>query len=92
MYAGFIAGVLLVTDARSSTTPMLQIIEKDAILYAPDGTRIAVPAGTELDLCAEEHPAPGESPALVRYDLGAKALLVPEPCAERPLFADGFES
>lgn len=64
--------------------PLLLIVEQDTVLYAPDGQRIAIPGGTELDVCAQDN-------ALVIYDLEPVVLRVPVPCSERPLFADGFE-
>ena len=64
--------------------PMLLRIEQPAVAYAPDGQRISLPAGTELDLCAQDG-------ALMRYDIESMTLRVPKPCPERPLFADGFE-
>lgn len=65
--------------------PMLLRTEQPAVAYAPDGQRISLPAGTELDLCA------GPSNTLVEYDIPSMTLLVKQPCPERPLFADGFE-
>ena len=64
--------------------PMLLRIEQPAVVYAPDGQRISLPAGTELDMCAQDG-------ALVVYDIPSMTLRVPKPCVERPLFADGFE-
>lgn len=65
--------------------PMLLIVEQDTVLYAPGGERIAIPSGTELDMCAD---ALG---MLLHYEIEPMVLRVPAPCAERPLFADGFE-
>ena len=64
--------------------PMLLRIEQPAIAYTPDGQRISLPTGTELDLCAHDG-------ALVVYDIPSMTFRVPKPCVERPLFADGFE-
>lgn len=64
--------------------PLLLIVEQDTVLYAPGGQRIAIPGGTELDVCAQDN-------ALVVYDMEPMVLRVPAPCRERPLFADGFE-
>lgn len=64
--------------------PLLLIVEQDTVLYAPGGQRIAIPGGTELDVCAQDN-------ALVVYELSPVVLRVPAPCRERPLFADGFE-
>lgn len=64
--------------------PMLLRIEQPTVVYAPGGLRISLPAGTELDLCAQDG-------ALVVYDIPSMTLRVPKPCPERPLFADGFE-
>lgn len=65
--------------------PMLVIVEQDTVLYAPGGERIDIPGGTELDMCADE------AGILLRYEIETMVLRVPAPCAERPLFADGFE-
>lgn len=70
--------------ALSLQPPMLLRIEQPAVAYAPDGQRISLPAGTELDLCAH-------GGALMRYDIESMTFRAPKPCPERPLFADGFE-
>lgn len=85
-----IAAALVISPARSATptSPYVLIIAKDAVLYAPDGTRFYVPAGTEIEMCSDSEP----EPRLMYYQIDAHAMVIPEPCAERPLFADGFES
>lgn len=65
--------------------PMLLIVEQDTVVYGPAGERIAIPSGTELDMCADE------LGMLLRYELEPRVIRVPVPCVERPLFADGFE-
>ncbi len=65
--------------------PMLVIVEQDTVVYGPAGERIAIPSGTELDMCADE------LGMLMRYELEPMVIRVPAPCVERPLFADGFE-
>ena len=70
--------------ALSLQPPMLLRIEQPSVVYAPDGQRISLPAGTELDLCAHDG-------ALLVYDIPSMTLRAPKPCPERPLFADGFE-
>lgn len=70
--------------AYAAEPPMLVVIEQDAVAYAPGGERISLPAGTELDVCVG-------GGALLVYELEPVVIRVPQPCAERPLFADGFE-
>lgn len=85
-----IAAALVISPARGVTpaSPYVLIIAKDAVLYAPDGTRFYVPAGAEIEMCGDSEP----EPRLMYYQMDARAMVIPEPCAERPLFADGFES
>lgn len=64
--------------------PLLLIVEQDTVLYSPDGQRVAISAGTELDVCI------GDEGMLV-YELDPVVVRVPAPCHQRPLFADGFE-
>lgn len=71
--------------ANAAEPPMLLIVEQDTVVYGPAGERIAIPSGTELDMCADE------LGMLMHYELEPMVLRVPAPCAERPLFADGFE-
>lgn len=70
--------------AQGQPPHLLVIIEQTAVMYAPGGQRIDIPAGTELDACED-------GGTLLAYDLGAMAVRIPAPCTERPLFADGFE-
>lgn len=65
--------------------PLLLIVEQPTVVYGPAGERIAIPSGTELDMCADE------LGMLMHYELEPMVVLVPAPCTERPLFADGFE-
>jgi hypothetical protein len=76
--------VIALALALSLQPPMLLRVEQPSVVYAPDGQRISLPAGTELDLCAQDG-------ALVVYDIPSMTLRAPKPCPERPLFADGFE-
>lgn len=66
--------------------PMLLIVEQPTTVYGPGGERISIPAGAELDVCADE------LGTLLHYELEPVVVRIPAPCAERPLFADGFES
>ena len=54
----------------------------DTTAYAPDGQRIALPAGTEIDAC-------GNTPLILRT--AARVADVAACERERPLFRDGFE-
>lgn len=75
------------SDADAQTVankPLVLIVEQDAVAYGPGGVRYYLPAGTELDACAQGNDRIG-------YDIPAFMLLVRNPCKERPLFADGFE-
>lgn len=69
---------------RATEPPLLVVIEQDAVAYTPGGQRISLPAGTELDACVGDG-------ALLVYELGPMVMRIPQPCTERPLFADGFE-
>lgn len=64
--------------------PMLLVVERPGMAYLPDGQRIELPAGTELDMCVHDN-------SLLQYDLQSMTIIIPKPCNERPLFADGFE-
>ena len=70
--------------ANAANPPLLIIVEQPAIVYAPSGERIAIPAGSEIDAC------PGDG-ALLVYELDPSVVRVPAPCAERVLFSDSFE-
>ena len=65
--------------------PMLLIVEQQTIVYGPAGERIEIPAGAELDMCADE------LGVLMHYELEPMVIRIPAPCMERPLFVDGFE-
>ena len=86
-----LALLCLVLVARCSvpvaiaTAPMLVIVEQGTVVYGQSGERISIPAGAELDVCADE------LGTLLHYELEPVVVRVPAPCAERPLFADGFE-
>ena len=72
--------------------PMLLIFDKPATLYAPNGARIDVPAGTEIDACTSLSACPAlPDGCTLDYALDPAVTQIPEPCVERPLFADGFE-
>ena len=75
-------GMLL---ALAVQPPMLMVIENATVAYAPDGERITLPAGSEIDVCEDV------TGVLVAYEPAPVVLRVPRPCAERPLFADDFE-
>lgn len=64
--------------------PLVVVIEQATVAYAPDGARVSLPAGSEIDVCASNN-------TMIIYDLLAMAIRVPTPCVERPLFADSFE-
>lgn len=65
--------------------PLIVRLDAPAIAYAPDGSRIALPAGAEIDACAS-----AQNSAL-DYVLASRVVHVPAPCGERPIFRDGFE-
>ena len=65
--------------------PMLLIVEQPTVVYGPAGERIEIPAGAELDVCADE------LGVLLNYELDPVVVRIPAPCPDRPLFADGFE-
>ena len=65
--------------------PLIVRLDAAAIAYAPDGTRIALPAGTEIDACASAENS------VLDYALASRVVHIPAPCGERPLFRDGFE-
>lgn len=65
--------------------PMLLIVEQPTTVYGPGGERISIPAGAELDVCADE------LGTLLHYELDPVVVRIPAPCVDRPLFADGFE-
>lgn len=65
--------------------PLLVIVEQPTTVYGQFGERISIPAGAELDVCADD------LGMLMHYELEPMVLRVPAPCRERPLFADGFE-
>ena len=65
--------------------PMLLIVEQPTVVYGPSGERIEIPAGAEIDVCADE------LGILLHYELEPVVVRVPAPCVERPLFSDGFE-
>lgn len=64
--------------------PLILIVEQEAVAYGPNGQRVTIPAGSEIDVC------PSGS-ALLVYEIGAMVVRIPRSCTERPLFADGFE-
>ena len=66
--------------------PMLLLVEQPTTVYGPGGERIEIPAGAEIDVCADE------LGVLLHYELDPVVVRVPAPCVERPLFSDGFES
>ena len=66
--------------------PMLMIVEQPTVVYGPAGERIEIPAGAEIDVCADE------LGILLHYELEPVVVRVPAPCVDRPLFSDGFES
>ena len=75
-------GILL---ALAIQPPMLLIVEQPTVIYGPSGERIEIPAGAELDVCADD------LGMLLHYEMEPMVIRVPAPCIERPLFADGFE-
>lgn len=62
--------------------PYIVRITSGTTAYAPDGTRIALPTGTEIDAC-------GGTPIILRT--AARVADVAACQRERPLFRDGFE-
>lgn len=71
-------------QVHASEPPMLVIVEQETVVYGPGGERIHIPAGAEIDVCVW-------SGALLVYELTPMVARIPQPCAERPLFSDGFE-
>ena len=83
-------------EEKASSQPWadyIVVVDKPATAYAPNGTRIALPAGTEIDACLTPSTQPQFPDRMmgIEYNLAQRAIHVPEPCAPRPLFADGFE-
>ena len=72
-----------VARAQQPHPPVLAQLQAPGVAYLPDGTRIALPAGAELDNCAVDG-------AVDVYDPFARVQPI-LPCAERPIFRDGFE-
>ena len=62
--------------------PILVLFDAPAVAIAPNGAHIAIPAGAVVDAC-------GATPIV--YDLAGSTVRIVQPCAARPLFADGFE-
>jgi hypothetical protein len=84
----FVIGYLVVLSigaATSAEPPLLLIVEQQTVMYGPNGQRVTIPAGAELDVCADE------LGVLVDYEHTPQVVRVPAPCSERPLFNDGFE-
>jgi hypothetical protein len=71
-------------QAHEYEPPMLLLVEQETVVYGPAGERVHIPAGAEMDVCAD-----GDT--LLVYELAPMVVRVPQPCAERPLFRDGFE-
>ena len=71
-------------QVHAADPPMLLLVEQETVVYGPVGERIPIPAGAEIDVCV------GEGMLLV-YELAPMVVRVPQPCAERALFMDGFE-
>lgn len=71
--------------ALGATPPMQVLVEQATVAYAPDGSRIALPAGTVIDVCAN---STGQT---LVYQIDARLTRIPQPCEERSIFADGFE-
>lgn len=65
--------------------PLIVRLDAPAIAYAPDGARIALPAGTEIDACTSAQNS------VLDYALASRVVHIPAPCRERPIFRDGFE-
>ena len=65
--------------------PLLLVVEQPTVGYGPDGQRISIPAGAEIDVCIDE------LGVLLDYDFDLMVVRVPAPCNERPIFSDGFE-
>lgn len=86
--------------ARGSEAPYIVRVEKATVAYAPGGTRVDIPAGSEIDICItdeqivtthEDGPPTISFKAGIEYDTSGRVFLVTKTCPERPLFADGFE-
>jgi len=72
------------TETRREAALIALLCACVTIVYTPTGERIAIPAGAEIDVCSKDG-------VRLAYDLAAFVIRVPQPCSERPLFADGFE-
>lgn len=73
------------SHAQVYEPPMLLLVEQKTVVYGPAGERIYIPAGAEIDMCADE------IGMLMHYEIEPMVVRLPQPCAERPLFRDGFE-
>jgi ferric-dicitrate binding protein FerR (iron transport regulator) len=65
--------------------PGLVVLNQPSIAYLPSGERIALPAGTEFDACADTRNLTFEQTPV------GNTLQVLQSCDERSLFTDGFE-
>lgn len=90
--------VCAAVDAFGAEAPYLVRIDKDAVAYAPDGSRTDIKAGSEIDVCVTDEAIVDDPPvypprrkAGQHYDMTGRAFIVTDPCPERPLFGDGFE-
>lgn len=82
-----ILALALASPLQQPEKKFLVLLGGPTTIYFPTGHRINVPMGTEIDVC------PGGVPsAIMLYHLDADALEFINPCVERPLFSDGFES
>ena len=91
---------LFALPAWGTEAPYLVRIEQATVVYAPNGSRIDIPAGSEIDVCITNQQivtTPEDGPPRITYKAGieyspdARSVIVTEPCPERPLFTDGFE-
>lgn len=73
--------IALPAATTTPPAPIVVIVEREMRAVAPDGAAIDLPAGTLLEACG---------PVPLDYDLGARAVRMPNPCTAP--FRDGFES
>lgn len=75
-----ILGLLL-----AAQVPLMVLLERETVVYAPDGERITLPAGSHFEACSQNN-------SVLSYDLAGFLVTVANPCPEKPLFEDGFEA
>jgi len=82
-----IIGVAMALAAGDvANPPMVVMVDLAAVVVAPDGREIAIPAGSRIEACTA---ASGNT---LSYNLPAKLVRVLKPCRDpSAVFRDGFE-